>query len=285
MINYTERITLLVDDVVQRVPALAYIDTSRVLVFARFGRSQADGAYATCHCLNLPPSEPGHYFWLDRRTGRTTRRSQWFVTKSPVVQVHGASIDYLISFTLPRFCDQTLDRSRKDHFYPGAEPWMAKLDTVVHELYHVDPHEPGIRRIHRADGTPSPNSHGRRFFETVAELVHEYMATNPDPRVYDFLRYDFAGLLTHHGSVTGTTFRPFPSFPQRYMEVLTRQPRRKVEEGVRIVPIAAPRRPTTYTAADLYVREFSARTSRALLAPRAQRSTPAVRDTAAARVR
>ena len=47
MINYTERITLLVDDLVKRVPALRYIDPTRVLVFARFGRSHADGAYAT----------------------------------------------------------------------------------------------------------------------------------------------------------------------------------------------------------------------------------------------
>ena len=30
---------------------------------------------------------------------------------------------------------------------------MAKLDTVVHELYHIDPDEPGIRRVARADGT------------------------------------------------------------------------------------------------------------------------------------
>ena len=68
MINYTERITLLVDDLVKRVPALRYIDPTRVLVFARFGRSHADGAYATCHCLTLPSSEPGYYFWRDRRS-------------------------------------------------------------------------------------------------------------------------------------------------------------------------------------------------------------------------
>jgi hypothetical protein len=285
MINYTEHLTTLMKDVVARVPTLSFIDMNRVLVFARFGRTAAEGPFATCHCLNLPTSEPGHYFWLDRRTGRTTRRSEWFVTKSPVVQVNGASIDYLISFTLPRFCDQTLERSRKDHFYPDAAPWVAKLDTVVHELYHVDPDEPGIRRIHRADGTPSAGSHGRRFFETVAEMVHAYLATKPDPAVYDFLRHDFAGLIARHGSVTGTTFRPFPSFPQRYVEVLTDQPGPKAQDDVKIVPIPPPRRRTTYTAADLYVREFSARTSRPITPARARRSTPAVRDTAAARTR
>ena len=75
MINYTERITLLIDDLVKRVPGLRYIDPSSLLVFARFGRSHADGAYATCHCLTLPSSEPGYYFWRDRRSGAITRRS------------------------------------------------------------------------------------------------------------------------------------------------------------------------------------------------------------------
>ena len=69
------------EDVVSRVPTLSFIDMSKVLVFARGGRTHAEGAYATCHCINLPPSEPGYYFWRDRKTGRLTRRSEWFVTK------------------------------------------------------------------------------------------------------------------------------------------------------------------------------------------------------------
>ena len=58
MINYTDHITRLMEDVIARVPDLGYIDLSRVLVFARFGRSEAEGAYATCHALSLPSSEP-----------------------------------------------------------------------------------------------------------------------------------------------------------------------------------------------------------------------------------
>ncbi len=282
MINYTEHLTTLMQDIVARVPTLSFIDLNRLLVFARFGRTAAEGPFATCHCVNLPPSEPGHYFWLDTSTGRTTRRSEWFVTKSPVVRVGGERIHYLISFALPRFCDQTLERSRKDHFYPGAEPWVAKLDTVIHELYHVDPEEPGIRRIERADGTYSPNSHGREFFETVARLVHEYLASRPDPRVYDFLRYSFAELTERHGTVMGTTFRDFPSFPQRYLEVLRRQPQCSIEDGVQIVPIQQRRRATRYTANDLHLREFRAKSSLPL-GPRALRSIQPVRDTAASR--
>ena len=76
---------------------------------------------------------------------------------------------YLISFALPRFCDQSLDRSRKERFYRRAsDAWIAKLDTVIHELYHIDPEQNGIRRIERADGTYSAHCHGPQFFEQVA---------------------------------------------------------------------------------------------------------------------
>ena len=72
MINYTERLTLLMQDIVARVPTLSFIDIGSVLVFARSGRSSAEGAFATCHSLSLPPSDPGYYFWRDRASGRIT---------------------------------------------------------------------------------------------------------------------------------------------------------------------------------------------------------------------
>ena len=44
--DYTERISRLMTDIVARVPALSFIDMRRVLVFARAGRTGADGAFA-----------------------------------------------------------------------------------------------------------------------------------------------------------------------------------------------------------------------------------------------
>jgi len=260
MINYTERIALLMQDVVRRTPSLSFIDLSEVLLFARFGRSDAEGAFATCHCLTLPESEPGYFFWRDRITGELTRRSEWFVTKSPVVRLGATSVKYLISFVLPRFCDQTLERSRKAHLYPNCPGWMAKLDTVVHELYHIDPDETGIRRFMRADGSDSMRSHGPQFYEEVADMVRQYLATGPDPALYDFLRDDFAGLNARHGGVVATTFRNFPSFPQRYMERLEMPP---ADCTVRVEPLKPLTQPIIYTEADLYTRQFTgSRTNR-----------------------
>ena len=191
MINYTERISLLMGDIASRVPTLSFIGMSKVLVFARGGRTHAEGPYATCHCVCLPPSDPGYYFWRDRKTDRLTRRSEWFVTKSPHVSIGTQEIDYMVSFALPRFCDQMLSRSRKSVHYAGEPNWIAKLDTIVHELYHIDPTRPGIRRMERADGTHSANCHGRRLFEDVVEMVKQYLASKPDPQTYAFLKYSF----------------------------------------------------------------------------------------------
>lgn len=253
-------------DIVRRVPTLSFIDPADVLVFARSGRSNAEGAFATCHCLTLPASDPGYYFWRDRKTRAITRRSEWFVTKSPEVSIGARRIKYMISFALPRYCDQALGRTRKEHLYPGAEPWLAKLDTVVHELYHIDPELAGIRRIEKEDGTFSANCHGHQFFEQVSEMVHTYLDSQPPPTAYEFLRDDFRTLERRHGGIVATTFRTFPSFPQRYIERLAQQPPCEADtENVNVEPLRIPHQPTNYTEDDLHVRQFDSVTSRRLL--------------------
>jgi hypothetical protein len=257
MLDYTSAIRQLMGDVVRRVEALSFVDLDEVLVFARRGRTGANGAYATCHSLNLPTSEPGYYFWRDRDTGRLTRRSPWFVMKTPRVVVGGSPVRYMISFWLPRFCDQTLEGARKRQHYGGYASWVAKLDTIIHELYHIDPADAGIRRLARADGGAHLSCHSPEFYQQVARFVREYFASGPDPAVYEFLRHDFAELQRRHGGVVGLTFRNFPSYPQRYSEVLATQP--PATDALHLVPLRAPRQPLCYTEADLRLREFQAR--------------------------
>ena len=259
MINYTERVTRLMQDIIARTPRLSFIDLDEVIVFARFGRSDAEGAYATCHCLTLPESEPGYYFWKDRETGQLTRRSPWFVTKSPQVTVGTKQIKYLISFVLPRFSDQTLEGSRKADLYDSRESWLAKLDTVVHELYHIDPAASGIRAIENQNGSRSYRTHGPTFYEDVADMVREYLGTGPDPALYDFLRYDFAQLTELYGGVVATTFRNFPSFPQRYIQAVDLP---SSDPCVKVEPLKASSQPALYTERDLYTRQFTGDRSR-----------------------
>jgi hypothetical protein len=88
---------------------------------------------------------------------------------------------------LPRFLDQGFDD---------------KLVTLFHELFHISPAFDGDLRRHQ--GRYSIHSHSqKRYDEQMAALARTYLATRPDPRVYGFLRLDFAQLQRRHGSVLG----------------------------------------------------------------------------------
>lgn len=259
MIHYTDRLTRLMRDIVPRVPRLGFIDLERVLVFARRGLSSKDGPVATCHSINQPPSEPTHDWWRDR-CGRMVKRSEWFVVKSPVVSVGGTRIDYMISVSLPRFCDQTLERSRKRALYAldlAGSPLVAKLDTVIHELYHIDPDRTGIRRLARADGSGSRRFHGPDFYRDVAAMVREYLAQRPEPGVVDFLRYGSRELVGVYDEVQATAFDAFPSFPKPYRERLAQQPLPVGHDsGIEIVEVSPPPRRLEFNECHLRTRRF-----------------------------
>jgi hypothetical protein len=140
--------------------------------------------------------------------------------------------------------------------------WFAKLDTIVHELYHIDPQAAGIRRVERCDGVDAVGSHGRTFLEQVAEMVREYLASDPDSACYDFLQHSFAELDARFGGVVGTTFRNFPSYPQRYIELLPAAAQSDTPAAVRIQPLKVPLAPAHYSEHDLVVRQFLERATR-----------------------
>ena len=253
MFHFTDALTRLVADITLRVPALSHVRPDRTLVFARRGRSGADGPNATCHCLTLPTSEPGYYFWADAVTGRVTRRSPLFVTRSPEVVINGAPIEYMLSFALPRFSDQVSRCKLERYAGTGLPAWVVRLDTVVHELYHIAPDANGLRRLARPDGSFDQRAHPPQFFDDVRAMVCAYLATGPDDDVMEVVRHDFATLQQKHDRVVATTFRD-GSFPQRYAHVLEEQP---VDPGMLVVPFKdAPGR-GSFSDADLVVRNFS----------------------------
>jgi len=70
----------------------------------------------------------------------------------------------------------------------------------------------------------------------------------------DLLRHDFSDLTTRHGGVVATTFRNFPSFPQRYMEPVDMP---QVDPLVKIERLKPLTQPIVYTEDDLHMRQFT----------------------------
>ena len=175
----------------------------------------------------------------------------------------------MISFTLPRFRDQSLDKSRKERWYPGLnDTWIAKLDTVVHELYHIDPEHNGIRRIDRGDGTllgalpqPSVLRAGGRDGHRVSR----------HPSGSGRVRFSAARLRRRSRRVTAASsarasgrFRPIPSGSSKALAV---QPSHAepIPQASRCEPIRKGQQPMHYTENDLHIRQFMKDTSRRLV--------------------
>ena len=135
-------------------------------------------------------------------------------------RVGPTQIKYLISFVLPRFCNQSLQHSRKARASIRARRRGSASSTrsSTSSITSI-PSRPGLRRVKCADGTESERSHGPHFYQDVARMVKAYLASRPDPSLVGFLA---ARLQRAERSLRRRGRRPrsgiFPSFPQRYME-------------------------------------------------------------------
>jgi hypothetical protein len=104
-------------------------------------------------------------------------------------------------------------------------------------------------------------------------MVSDYLDTRPDPATYEFLQHDFDTLTARHASVVATSFRAFPSYPQRFTERLQTQPVSDASlDAIEVEPWRVGRRRERYTEVDLHVRQFMLDTSRCVAVKRATRA-------------
>jgi hypothetical protein len=96
-------------------------------------------------------------------------------------------------------------------------------------------------------------------------MVNQYLDSTPDPAVYDFLCLNMAELTARHGGVVGTAFRGFPSYPQRYTEVLEQQLEAADALDSRVEALKVARITKRFSEDDPVVREFLPQTSRQLI--------------------
>jgi hypothetical protein len=173
--HFTHRMSVLCEDICQRVPAFHHIDPKQVLVtFIRCRNERTWGLQA-----RLVP--------LRFRGGKLTEIRGRYRYKVQQVFVDRTEIKYVLSFYLPRFLNQSFDE---------------KLITVVHELFHICPEFSGdIRRLPGED--PVHGGSQRHYDRQMAELAREYLRTKPARHVYDFLRFPFHQIEHGFGEIVG----------------------------------------------------------------------------------
>ena len=174
--DFTSHMRRLCGDLVTRLPELRHIDLGRVaLSFVQTRRTVSHGMYASLTPLRF---EGG-------REETVRRGRKWRIER--VVDEAGREMLYLLSFYLPRFLDLG---------------FREKLITVVHELWHISPRFDGD--VRRYAGRCYAHSGSQKRYDVQADrLAQRWLALDPPGPVYEFLRYDFRGLVAHHGRVFG----------------------------------------------------------------------------------
>jgi predicted metallopeptidase len=178
--DFTNHIRRLCEDMVSRTEPLQHIDMERVAIsFSQTRSPTKTGIYASLTPLRFPGG-----------TSHTIRRGRkWEIQK--VIDTNGRSMLYLMNFYLPRFLDLNFHE---------------KLETVIHELWHVSPRFDGdLRRLGERK-----YAHGaslKKYDDHVRTIVDHWLSLGPPERVYSFLREDFRKLMAQHGKVIGTKIR------------------------------------------------------------------------------
>jgi hypothetical protein len=99
---------------------------------------------------------------------------------------------YILNFYLPRFLDLE---------------FREKLDTIVHELWHIGPDFDGdVRRF--GSRCFAHGASQKRYDAQVRRLLERWLACEPPESLYGFLRLSFSELRARHGQVRGRKIRP-----------------------------------------------------------------------------
>ncbi len=175
--DLTAALTRLIADITTRLPVFNHIDPTRLLVTLSPARKPGPfGLQARCTPLRLK-----HGAEAKRMRGREYRVQRYIVD--------GRVLLYLVTFVVPRF----LDLSPRE-----------KLITVIHELYHIGPNFDGDLRRHEGRCYAHTGSQ-RKYDAAMDRLTTEYLATNPNPVMVEWLKPDAAGLANLFGGAVGVT--------------------------------------------------------------------------------
>jgi len=172
--NFTDHMRVVCADMVQRVPALAHIDLSRVAMACSQVRNRAaHGVLATMTPLRF---EAG--------AETTVRRGKTY-TAQRLRDESGREMFYILTCYLPRFMNHTLEE---------------KVKTLIHELWHISPAFDGdLRRF--AGRCYAHGGSQAEYDRQVDVLAAQWWSLSPPRACYEFLEPDFTTLQARHGQV------------------------------------------------------------------------------------
>jgi hypothetical protein len=176
--DFTLSMRRLCADLTARLSELGHVDIQRVAIrFCQARKPVRHGLHASLMPMRF---EEGRLY--SRRRGRN-----W--TLQRLYDARGLEMLYLLSFYLPRFLER---------------PFEEKLNTVIHELWHISPRFDGDLRRHQ--GRCYAHSHSQKQYDALmGQLASKWLSLDPPPGTYGFLRFDFRQLERERGPIFGQT--------------------------------------------------------------------------------
>lgn len=198
--DYTAAVARVCEDVCFRVPALNHIDMNRVAVsFTQTKHSAPFGIFASMTPLRFKDGDLVMH----------SRGRDWTVQRC--FRKDGLEYLYILYFYVPRFIELKLSQ---------------KIETIVHELYHIGPDFNGdLRRFKGrcfAHGSSQKN-----YDKTVREFVDYWLKQDPAQEIWDFLHFGYKELVAEYGGLHGTRI----SMPKVIPYVETNQNRLAGRDG------------------------------------------------------
>lgn len=170
----------LVSDICKKIPDFRSIRLEQVQISATYNRKKRRGGLiAYVLPLRYRHGSPVQ----EKVRGRTVYHWAMLPHRHPDT---GLEILYVIYFMLPRFYNLSA---------------REKLETIVHELYHISPRFNGDLRWFQTRGL-----HGNReeYDREVARLTDLYLSAEPDLELQNFLRPTFVLAQRLFGEIRAT---------------------------------------------------------------------------------
>ncbi len=174
--DFTSAIDRVCRDMTDRIGALNHIDMNYVAIgFCQTRRATSHGMFASLTPLRFQNGKR-----ITRRSGKKWKIQSYLSSE-------GGEYLYILNFYLPRFLELSL---------------FDKLETIVHELYHISPSFDGdLRRF--GGRCYAHGSSQKKYDAIVKRLTHQWLDAEPPKGMWEFLRYDYRQITKRYGSVYG----------------------------------------------------------------------------------
>ena len=160
--------------------------TALIISLTQCRNSSSYGVYAAVRPLRFTSGA------LEMQSGKYKYVWQRFV-------IDGFEKLYQVAFYIPRFLDITFDE---------------KLQTIIHELYHISPRLNGDLR--RFPGKNYAHGHSRKEYDSLLNPIKEKALKTLDLRDFDFMNMKFKELRNKYGSIVGNFFKNLQ--PRRFLK-------------------------------------------------------------------